>query len=846
MSEQRDLFVARHDYRNPALEIRLRACQAAMQRFHEAGVRSGYLDMATGTRKTEMAAKDVARCLEEDPEAPVLYVCHRENILEEASETFKRVLGPAVSQGFIIGGQMDHDRQITFATFAQLNRIVDGRPLYMHKPPGYYRYLIDDEAHHAPATTYRQVIDYYQPAYMKLGLTATPERRDQQEIEEILGPYIYRLPLEAAIAEGCLARPDYRVLTDHVCRLKEIETDLGSISLARLNDTIFVPRRDGEIADMIYQHICEVENPRSIVFCPTTAYADHMVDYLPGNVATLHSKLSKELQRERLAMFKTGELDMLVTVNMLNEGIHVPEANVAIMLRDTQSRTIWLQQIGRFLGDKERVLILDFVASWQRIKDIQRLQRGTTHAYKTQNPTARPEEVQSRFNFEFAEEALEAIEVVEYARNRAKLPRPVSPNKGKRLEKWQTDEAELKAMLGINELPNQSMTDNRCQRFGERIAAGDEAAKEELTMRCLRFIYGTAKTFANNLGSSELTVEDYFQYAYEGFQDALEKYDPKKHPSLRSHVQLNVYRQLVRESKKRSLILEGSQLEQIDKLDKAKQAVERKLGVAATEEAFRIALTEETGLGEDEMRQIENWRRNASYGQLLDAKRELINAVDRTAPSVVEVVEEGMDATYLAEAMDSLSYRERRVLELHRGLNGEAERTLEGTGRVFNITRERVRQIENQAIKKLENMAETQKLRENNDIPWYDSLLWRKKEEEWAHNQQAERDKKEIEKFLLSKYEGDEQSASKEDKLCEGLGRVILETLARLEEQDRQSIYHTGLLSAQLNLPRWMVGLIEPADFSSSLKWLIVRGFVSYVESADGHPNRSYVQLIQI
>ncbi len=845
MSEQRGLFTARHDYHNPALEVRLRACQAAMQRSYEAGVRSGYLDMATGTRKTEMAARNVARCLEEDPEAPILYVCHREIILEEASQTFKRVLSPDVTQGFIIGGQMDHDRQITFATFAQLNRIVDGRPLYMHKPPGYYRYLIDDEAHHAPAVTYRQVIDYYEPAYMKLGLTATPERRDQQEIEEILGPFIYRLPLEEAIAEGCLARPDYRVLTDHVRRLKEVETDLGSISLARLNDTIFVPRRDGEIADMIYQHICEVENPRSIVFCPTTAYADHMVDYLPGNVATLHSKISKELQRERLAMFRTGELDMLVTVNMLNEGIHVPEANVAIMLRDTQSRTIWLQQIGRFLGDKERVLILDFVASWQRIKDVQRLQKGASHAYKKQNPTARPEEAQSRFNFEFAEEALEAIEVVEYARSRTKLPTPVSPNKGKRLEKWQTDEEELKAMLNITRLPNQSMTENKWQRYGERIATGDEAAKQELAMRCLRFIYGTAKTYANNLGSNELTIEDHFQHAYEGFQDALEKYDPKKHPSLRSHVQLCVYHQLVRESKKRSLILEGSQLEQINKLDKAKQVVERKLGVAATEEAFRIGLMEEAGLGEDEIRQIENWRRNASYEQLLDAKRELINAADRTALSVVEVVEEGMDATYLAEAMDSLSYRERRILELHRGLNGEAEHTFDKAGRVFNITRERVRQIENQAIKKLENMAETQKLRENNDIPWHDPLLWRKEEEAWAHSEQERRDKEEIEKFLLSKYEGNEEAASKEDKLCEGLGRVILETLFKLEEQDRQSIYHTALLSAQLNLPRWMVGLIEPTDFSRSLKWLIARGFVSYAEFMDGHPNRSYIRLGQ-
>ncbi|HEY1595363.1 MAG TPA: sigma-70 family RNA polymerase sigma factor, partial [Solirubrobacteraceae bacterium] len=66
----------------------------------------------------------------------------------------------------------------------------------------------------------------------------------------------------------------------------------------------------------------------------------------------------------------------------------------------------------------------------------------------------------------------------------------------------------------------------------------------------------------------------------------------------------------------------------------------------------------------------------------------------------------------LREALENLSYRERRVLELRYGLGGEHPRTLDEVGRTFNVTRERIRQIENQSLKKLQSLAEAQKLRD--------------------------------------------------------------------------------------------------------------------------------------
>jgi hypothetical protein len=84
---------------------------------------------------------------------------------------------------------------------------------------------------------------------------------------------------------------------------------------------------------------------------------------------------------------------------------------------------------------------------------------------------------------------------------------------------------------------------------------------------------------------------------------------------------------------------------------------------------------------------------------------------DERAESPYERAAEILTKEALREALENLSYRERRVLELRYGLGGEHPRTLDEVGRTFNVTRERIRQIENQSLKKLQSLAEAQKLR---------------------------------------------------------------------------------------------------------------------------------------
>lgn len=680
---------------------------AAIETAREGGADRGYVNMATGLGKTYVAAHDVARFRAENPDARVLYMCHNTDILRQARNTFSDALG-TTSHGNFFGGTYEDQEDIVYATFQSMNRKLGGGKVHEAFDEQEFDYIVVDESHHGPAETYRQVIEHFKPRFM-LGLTATPDRQDQQDIREIFGEELHTELLEDAIAKGHLARPNYRVLTDHVRKLKEIETDLGKVSLSQLNREIFVRRRDGEIADLVAEHLYERENPRTIVFCNSINQAEHMAELLPGDVGTLHSKLPKNLQEERLSDFKAGKLDMLVTVDKLNEGVDVPEANVVVFLRSTESRTVWLQQLGRGLrktDGKEEVLVLDFAASWERIQDIQNLRNRVGVAYEQIPKAAR--QAKSPFRFEFSEEALQAVEVIRYARDQKNRPKPIQIQP--RVEKWQREEAELMAMLGITQLPSQRMTASMWQLYSERIASGDQAAVEELLMRNLRILYGKAKYYHEKLGSSELTVEDHFQHAIEGYYTSISKHPPVSGESLKDLFNFNVYSWMQRTAASRGLIrIPGHVGIELQKYKKSEVAAQKSLGDSASPKEIKDYIKEHSDLSVDHIEELEQVEDTICYDTLLPLEA----AEDVVDPQEIEAEAHALVQRHvLSNALKSLPQRERRVIELRYGLNGEKPQTLDESGRKFNVTRERIRQIENVSLKKLRSMRGSQPLRE--------------------------------------------------------------------------------------------------------------------------------------
>jgi RNA polymerase primary sigma factor len=86
---------------------------------------------------------------------------------------------------------------------------------------------------------------------------------------------------------------------------------------------------------------------------------------------------------------------------------------------------------------------------------------------------------------------------------------------------------------------------------------------------------------------------------------------------------------------------------------------------------------------------------------------------DETAPSPFDEASRTLRETDIRRALDTLPERERQVLELRFGLTGDQPRTLEEVGREFGVTRERIRQIENNTLRKLKALPEAQRLSES-------------------------------------------------------------------------------------------------------------------------------------
>lgn len=239
--------------------------------------------MATGLGKTVVAAFDVKRLLEQRP-GRVLYLCHDTRILAQARAEFEGILGPSYTYGYFHGTEKHlHRVDVLFASFQTMD---NWRELFR---PDEFRYIVVDESHHAHAATYRPTIEYFEPEFL-LAVTATPERADRQDITTLFGQPVFELGLFKALGLRYLCDVDYRIMTDELARLDVLDTPVGKLSIAQLNRTIFVPKRDEEIARVIMEKMAEVESPRVMIFCQTITHAKNMAALMPHAVV-LHSKL---------------------------------------------------------------------------------------------------------------------------------------------------------------------------------------------------------------------------------------------------------------------------------------------------------------------------------------------------------------------------------------------------------------------------------------------------------------------------------------------------------------------------------------------------------------------------
>ncbi len=338
----------------------------ALHRVRAAGHTRALVVAATGLGKTLLAALDSLSVVPPS-RGRILFVAHREELLLQARRAFERVRGPSESSGLVKQSERGFDADLVFASVFSLDRIPE-------EHLASFDYVVVDEAHHAAAKSYRRLFDGAN-ARFTLGLTATPDRQDGGDIYALFdGVVAYEKPLLDAIASEWLVpfryfgipdTVDYRTLTwvGGPLGYREHELERAVIDdarMARVIDALAVPGREGR---------------RTLFFCVGIRHAQHTTAALRHagwRVARIDSAPSADDRATAITALARGELDAIVSVDMLNEGVDVPSVDRVVLLRPTDSRTVFLQQLGRGLrraSGKTHLTVVDLVGNHRRARE---------------------------------------------------------------------------------------------------------------------------------------------------------------------------------------------------------------------------------------------------------------------------------------------------------------------------------------------------------------------------------------------------------------------------------------------------------------------------------------------
>ncbi|MBY5854321.1 DUF3427 domain-containing protein [Rhizobium leguminosarum] len=328
---------------------------AALENTRQDGFTAGLVVLATGLGKTWLAAFDSDRL----EYRRILFVAHREEILNQAIETFRRVR-PTARIGRLAGDYKDTDADLLFAsvqTLGKVNQIKQFRP-------DTFDYIVIDEFHHAAATTYRRIIDYFEPKFL-LGLTATPERSDGADLLGLCQEnLVFQAGVHLGIEAGHLCPFHYFGVPDNV-DYRNIPWRSAQFDMTELTAAVATEAR----AENALEQYRLRGGTKCIGFCCSQTHADFMADFFNRHgvpAVAVHSGINSAPRATSLQRLEAGELEVVFAVDMFNEGVDVPSIDTVLMLRPTESTIIWLQQLGRGLrksANKKRLVVIDYIGN---------------------------------------------------------------------------------------------------------------------------------------------------------------------------------------------------------------------------------------------------------------------------------------------------------------------------------------------------------------------------------------------------------------------------------------------------------------------------------------------------
>lgn len=319
---------------------------------------------ATGTGKTLISAFDFANFIREKPDANFLFVAHREEILKQARSAYRGILKQSNFGELWVGNYKPESYNQLFASVQTLNNHLDA----LNLANDYFDYIVIDEVHHVAASSYRSVVNEFNPAIL-LGLTATPERQDGTNIlDDFCGVIAAEIRLPQAINRRHLCPFQYFCIDDDT-DLRGISWSRGRYNISELTDLYtHNQQRVNKIRQTIDEIITSIESMKALAFCVSKEHAQFMckqflLQGIPCDYLTSDNSNERGQKQQSL---RSGKIKILFVVDIFNEGVDIPEVDTLLFLRPTESLTVFLQQLGRGLrlaNDKQVCTILDFVGN---------------------------------------------------------------------------------------------------------------------------------------------------------------------------------------------------------------------------------------------------------------------------------------------------------------------------------------------------------------------------------------------------------------------------------------------------------------------------------------------------
>lgn len=338
--------------------------------------------LPSGSGKTHTVAFHVARL---KPKS-FLYVVHRNVINEQTVNIFKEICNLQDSDiGVIDQYNKEFNRKYLFATIQTLFREQNLQNVSKN-----IEYMVIDEFHHVAATSYDKIlVKHFKPKYL-VGLTATPYRLDNRNILKYIDNNIaINIDLFEGIKRNILAPFNYMGLWDNI-DYSEIKFSGYQYNVTDLDRQLVIHKRDEQVINEYKKHVLP-EKRLTIGFCNSVEHVDRLVKKFNKEgikAIGITYKENFEVREEILTKFKNGYYQVLLTRDILNEGVDFPECSALLFLRPTISKTIFFQQLGRGLRkhkSKKDVLVLDYIGNYHRAFEKREWLRVFKHGTTGQN-----------------------------------------------------------------------------------------------------------------------------------------------------------------------------------------------------------------------------------------------------------------------------------------------------------------------------------------------------------------------------------------------------------------------------------------------------------------------------